>query len=326
MPRRIDLAHAVSLLRTRDDLLREGSSERKLRSDVERGVLRRVHRGRYVSGADWADLWPEGRQLVRILAVRSASPGEGPVFSHASAAALWGLPLHGPIPDTVHTVIRGRRHSRAEPGVMRHSLLLDATDVVRRHGMLCTSLIRTVFDVARTLPPEAAIAVGDAALRLVSVRGNDVDPDAVDTWRDELDGMCAAGLRGVRRARWVGEFADGRAQLPGESVSRLQLHRLGFRDIALQVPIEGATGARYFADFGFRRSRAFGEFDGEGKYLDPALRGHETPAEIVLAEKRREDDIRGVTGWRVVRWGAGDIRTPALLGARLSAFGIHPPG
>ncbi|MFB8190340.1 hypothetical protein ACFC14_13505 [Microbacterium sp. NPDC055988] len=109
-------------------------------------------------------------------------------------------------------------------------------------------------------------------------------------------------------------------------MSRLQLHRLGFRDIELQVPIKGAAGAEYFADFGFRRSRAFGEFDGEGKYLESDLRLAPTPVDAVLAEKRREDDIRGVTGWRVARWGGAHIRTAEALGTRLAAFGIRPPG
>lgn len=209
---------------------------------------------------------------------------------------------------------------------MRHAIALDPADVVVRHGVRCTSLTRTVFDIARTLRSEAAIAVGDAALRLVSVAGHEVDLDAAEAWREELSALCEAGLRGVRRARWVSEFADGRAQLPGESISRLHLHRLGFRDVALQVPIEGATGARYFADFGFPRSRAFGEFDGEGKYLEPDLRAAPTAVDAVLAEKRREDDIRGVTGWRVVRWGGAHIRSAEHLGARLATFGVHPPG
>lgn len=298
-----------------------------MRDAVDRGALRRVHRGSYVDGPAWEELWTEGKHLVRLLAVRRVTPGDGPVFSHLSAAALWGLPLVGPVPDTdVHTVIRGRRHTRTEAGVVRHGMALSADDIVIRHGMLCTSLVRTVFDLARTLRAEAAIAAGDSALRLVSVSGYSVDLDAVLAWRQDIAKRCRPGLRGVRRARWVGEFADGRAQLPGESVSRLQLHRLGFRDVDLQVPIDGAAGARYYADFGFRRSRAFGEFDGEGKYLDAELRETPTPADAVLAEKRREDDIRGVTGWRVVRWGTAHIRTAGDLGARLAAFGIHPPG
>ncbi len=124
----------------------------------------------------------------------------------------------------------------------------------------------------------------------------------------------------------MADFADGRAQLPGESVSRLQLFRLGYDSPDLQVKVMGAEGDQYYLDFGFRQTRKFGEFDGEGKYLESALRSSDTPSDAVLQEKRREDDVRGVTGWGVARWGSAHIRTPDALGARLRAFGIRPPG
>ncbi|WP_288871520.1 hypothetical protein [uncultured Microbacterium sp.] len=326
MSRRLSFSDAWDLVRSREDVLDSGLTERELAAAVGVGRLMRVHRGAYVDADVWDELWPEGRQLVRVCAVRRASPGGGPVFSHLSAAALWGLPLVGPIRDDVHTAIRSRRHTRTEAGVIRHQLALDEADIVSRHGLRCTSLTRTVFDLARLLRPEAVAAAGDAALRLVSVEGHAVDLDAVAAWRAEVEGLCAAGLRGVRRARWIAAFADGRAQLPGESVSRLQLHRLGFRDVDLQIPIVGSDGARYFADFGFLRSQAFGEFDGEDKYRDADLRTAATATDAVMAEKHREDEIRGVTGWRVVRWGSRHIRTPDDLGRRLAAFGIRPPG
>ncbi|AZH78377.1 hypothetical protein CSX12_07825 [Microbacterium sp. Y-01] len=326
MSRRLSFSEAWDLVRSREDVLYAGLTERELAAAVGVGRLMRVHRGAYVDAEVWDELWPEGRQLVRVCAVRRASPGGGPVFSHLSAAALWGLPLVGPIRDDVHTAIRSRRHTRTEAGVIRHQLALDEADIVSRHGLRCTSLTRTVFDLARLLRPEAVVAAGDAALRLISVEGHAVDLDAVAAWRAEVEGLCAAGLRGVRRARWIAAFADGRAQLPGESVSRLQLHRLGFRDVDLQIPIVGSDGARYFADFGFLRSQAFGEFDGEDKYRDADLRTAATATDAVMAEKHREDEIRGVTGWRVVRWGSRHIRTPEDLGRRLAAFGIRPPG
>lgn len=313
-------------MRSREELLAAGLTERRLRDGVSTGSLRRLHRGFYVADTAWADLWPEGRHLLRVLAVSRASPGAGPVFSHVSAAALWGLPLFRPDLDHVHTLISGVRHSRTIAGVFRHDVGVSERDIVQLDGMLCTSLTRTVFDVARTSSLETALCVGDAALRSTAVENHAQDEDAAAAWREELAVLARGARRGVRQARWVASFADGRAQLPGESVSRLQLWRLGFRALELQVPVVGADGARYFLDFGFRRSRSFGEFDGEGKYAERELRTAATPLDAVLAEKRREDDIRGVTGWSIARWGSAHIRDPDVLGARLAAFGIRPPG
>jgi hypothetical protein len=326
MPRRISIEQARDLVRSRDELLYSGATDRELRTRVLSGSLRRVHRGFYVDGAVWDDLWPEGRQMLRLLAVNRAAADDGPVFSHTSAAVLWDLPLFGRTADLVHVVTQGRGHTRTEAGVRRHDMEIAEKDIVWRHGLRCTSMVRTVFDLARTLSAEAAVSAADASARTVAVRGRRIDADADSTWREELRSLCSPGLRGVRRARWVSEFADGRAQLPGESVSRLQLDRLGFRDVDLQVPVVGSEGMRYFLDFGFRRSRAFGEFDGEGKYLESGLRTAPTTSDAVLEEKRREDDVRGMTGWRLVRWGSPHIRTPELLGSRLAAFGIRPPG
>lgn len=107
-------------------------------------------------------------------------------------------------------------------------------------------------------------------------------------------------------------------------MSRLHLHRLGFTEVDLQSRVTGPHGEEYSLDFAFRGARTFGEFDGRGKYLDPTLRTGMSAEAVVLAEKRREDAIRGVTGWRIVRWGSEDIVTSDALGARLRAFGLRP--
>lgn len=327
MPRRIDLAAATLLLRSRDGLLADGRTERELRTQVQRGELIRVRQGWYVAASDWRDLWPEGRHLLRVLAASSAATSaDGPVFARESAAVLWGLPLYRWVPRAVHTVIEGRGHSRTLAGIARHDIALGPDDVVELHGMRVTSLARTVFDTARSLLAEAAVAIADAALRGIAVRGHRQDADLVAAWREEQAALARPGLRGVRQARWVGEFADGRAQLPGESVSRLQLFRLGYTEVDLQVPVTGTDGRQFFMDFAFKRARAFGEFDGEGKYLDTDLRDASSTEAAVLEEKRREDDVRGATGWRFARWGSAHIITADALGSRLAAFRIFPPG
>lgn len=324
--RRINLSQGRSLLRSRTQLTMAGVRERELRDSVATGRLRRVHRGSYVTSAEWSELWPEGRHLLQVLAVAAASPGSGPAFSHVSAAVIWGLPLWGIRPDVVHTLVDGRRHTRTVSGVMRHDMAVHEQDIVEVGGLRCTSLMRTVFDLARTAPLPTAVAAADFALRSVAVREHVQDADLAGRWREELFDLARPGLRGVRQARDVIEFADGRAQLPGESVSRVHLRTLGFRDVELQVPVTGSMGGQYYLDFGFPRTRCFGEFDGEEKYLDAELRSAPTAERALMAEKWREDDIRGVTGWRIARWGAADIRSADTFGRRLDAFGIHPPG
>lgn len=324
MPTRISFARAQELVRPRDQILSAGCTERQLHERVISGALVRLHRGVYVDGAIWNDLWAEGRHLLSVLAVHRS--GADPVFTHQSAAVLWGLPLYRVFDVLVHVLISGARHSRVAAGVARHDMAIADADIVERHGIRCTSLARTVFDIARTMTLETAVSAGDAALRSISIRGQEYDVDAAAEWREGVGRLAVAGRRGVKQARWVTEFIDGRAQLPGESVSRLQLFRLGYRAPDLQVPVIGSAGDRYFLDFGFRRARVFGEFDGEGKYLEPESRTADTPVDVLLAEKKREDDVRGVTGWGFARWRHVHIGTADKLGRRLIAFGVFPPG
>ncbi|MFJ4045035.1 hypothetical protein ACIPV2_04725 [Microbacterium sp. NPDC089987] len=325
MRRRIDIAEAGRMLLTREHLRNNGVTERQLRDALRAQSLRRVHRGSYVRAKDWTSLWWEGQHLLKVLAVKAASQGKGPLFTHASAAVLWGLPMYRMGDQPVQIVVDGTRHSRVIAGVVRRDMRLDDGDITEIEGFRVTSLIRTTFDVARTAAFDTAVSCTDAALRQRAVSGQVVDAEADALWRAEALRLARPGLRGVRQAREVLDFADGRSQLPGESVSRVRLHQLGFSKYELQVPVTGAQGDRYWVDFAFLRARRFGEFDGKGKYLDPDLRTAASSDEAV-AEKRREDDIRGVTGWGFARWGYEHIRTPDAFGTRLAAFGIRPPG
>ncbi|MFJ4044878.1 hypothetical protein ACIPV2_03915 [Microbacterium sp. NPDC089987] len=326
MPSRIGVLEASRFLRTRDELVADGHSDRDIRRLVEDEDLVRVRRNRYVDALTWNRLWNEGRHLLQVVATHLNCDPPGPVFCGPSAAVLHGLPLYRHAPEKVHAVIMGRRHGRSRAGLMWHFVDAAAGDIVEIDGFRCTSLERTALDLATALRPEAGLSAVDAALRSVAVSGHVQDEDAAQRWRaDLLQHAASRHDRGIRRAREIIDLADGRAQLPGESVSRWRMHQLGYRDVLLQVHIP-CPGEEFWMDFGFPRARCFGEFDGEGKYVDPALTSGRSTSEIVLAEKRREDLVRGVTGWRTARWGHEHIRTPDALAARLAAFRIPPPG
>jgi hypothetical protein len=312
-----------SAMTPRTALLERGWTERALRSALEGGSLHRVRRGWFVEREWWDRLWPESRHLAHVLAVDRDARSVAPVFSHASAAVLWGLPLYRVSPTRTHVLAaEAARHSI--PDVLRHEGALPESDVVVRDGIRCTSLRRTVIDCARLLPLEAGVAVADAAL--AAELGRDADAERWEQWRGDLLSRLSTPRRGVRRGRFVVSFADPRSDSTGESVSRLHLHTIGFRVISLQVPVAGPAGREYRVDFGLDEAHAFGEFDGEGKYTDESLRSGRTIEQVYLAEKEREDWIRGTTGRPVVRWGSRELASPEMLAARLAAFGIRPRG
>lgn len=211
---------------------------------------------------------------------------------------------------------------------MRHYGPLEPSEITEVNSIRCTSLARTVVDVARTCSLETAVACADAAMRRVAVSDGDefaYDQEAAESLRREMREVIGRmpRARGIRIARWVVEFADGRAQSVGESVSRLRFVQLGFRVPGLQVRIDGPGGVSYFVDID--AEYWWVEFDGNGKYLDPQLRGGRSADQVVVAEKKREDWIRAVSGRMTVHLADEHIATVEDCARRLAVYGISPP-
>lgn len=290
---------------TTSDLSAQGR-EGGLKSGLRSGALIRVRQGAYVEAGVWRAASPEERARLRAraLAERCESP---PVLGFTTACAQWRLPGFRISEDVVHTIEAGPRPSRSRADVVRPSAALPPEDVMERDGLLVTSLPRTIVDAIRTVPTEAAIAHFDAALRLVAWRGHGrYDGVAAEEFRADvlarLDAM--PGARGVRQARVVAAFADGRAQLPGESVSRWWMRRLGVPAPILQLEVRLADGRRAYPDFAWPHLRRFGEFDGDGKYVDPALSRGLSVRDVLRAQRAREAELVAATGWSPVRWGS----------------------
>ncbi|WP_139230931.1 hypothetical protein [Microbacterium sp. cf046] len=320
---------ARSLLLTTASLEREGIPASRVRSMASGGEIVAVHRGRYVRSDRWDAAYRESRHLLSVVAADAFRRSDDAVFAFASAAVVHGLPLYrhqagAPHICTPHAdgiVRRGR-------ALRRHEIAIADADRVVVGGIPVTSLQRTVYDLIRTTSRETALACADAALRSVAWDDGRLtyDDAAAETWRSGLKGRIArnAGARGIRQARWIADFAEGRAQLPGESTSRLYLADLGFARPRLQVPFPGPNGAVYRIDFGLDDVRAWGEFDGMGKYLDTEMLGTTSSRKALQDEKEREDWIRGRSQWRFARWGSAHIATARALGSRLASFGIAP--
>lgn len=299
---------------SRADLHALGMTDRAIRRAVLEKRAIAIRPGRYVKASDWNGLYVEGQQRVRASAATAVCDAP-PILCGVTAAARHRLPLFRVKDDRIHVLSRADRAAAKNRLVMRHEDDYAETDLVEREGMLMTSIDRTVFDLIRSLRPEAGVALTDAALRAA---------DDADELRAAVAERIArgAGARGIRRAREVLAFADHRAESTGESASRWYLKVLGFTGIEIQAAFAGPAGERLRMDFKFRRG--WGEFDGAFKYSDPEFLDGRTPQQALLDEKRREDWVRGRSQQPFARWMDKDMPDARALGARLAAFGIVP--
>ncbi len=316
-------------LRFRRSLLGDEFGDREVRAAILRGEVVRVIRGCYMSASDWAELQAEDRLLAQTLSVGHLQSEHQPLFSHLSAAVLWGMPVYGlkgEMAERVHTLTRPSAPGRSSATVLRHVGEYSEEEVSVIAGMRVTSLSRTILDLARWAPATTAIGCADAGLRLLFGARRDECLDDVEAWKDEQFGVLGAMRRrpGVAAARELLRIADPRADSVAESVSRLQLVRLKVPH-AIQVHVAGLR-RDYWLDFEFSGQRTFGEMDGKAKYTDPEYMSGRTIEEILLDEREREVEIKGITRNDIVRWGWDDIPTARRFGLRLLRFGLDVPG
>jgi hypothetical protein len=185
------------------------------------------------AGTCWAALTPEQRHAAQAHAVTLVcDPDRSWTFAHETAAAVWGLPRIESWPDAVRTLVVGTRR-RGSPGCSSHAgdLAADAEVV---HGIRVTPVARTVVDLARSASLPTAVAAADHALRHGLCTRDDLvrEADAVPARR-----------RGRPQAALVIDLADGDSMSAGESLSRVQMFRLGSAPAAAAGQARGRAGA-----------------------------------------------------------------------------------
>ena len=285
---------------------------------------------------------PEAEHLHRLRIAYDRRRTAHHVASRYSAALLHGLPLYR-IPRLPHFSSDNFPSSTRSSFGINHKTTFEPEDIVEVSGFRCTSLARTLFDLARFASVEDALVALDFALhREISIQsveslpawdstGKQSLPDAAPILTSQLLKRVAnlraenPRARGVKRARFVSEFASPAAESALESISRLRFHQLELPEPDLQFPVLGPQGQVFRLDFRFAALGFFGECDGRAKY------GHtpEEVAEALYREKLREDWIRAQTGLKCVRWGWSAVASPEALAAVLRNAHIplrHRPG
>jgi hypothetical protein len=313
----VDQRSGLTLVR---DVVRIGCDDRPLRRENAAGTVRRIRRGAYADAAQWNTLKPRDRYLVRVLAV-VGTRRRMPVLAFDSAAAVWGYPRFeawpGAWPGVVHVIAPSTSGIRSRNGVVVHRDQLEPEDVVEVDGLLVTSPQRTLVDLARIAAPGLSVSAVDSALNPT----RNTAETRVTKLQLEAALERVESPRGVRKARHVIRFADGLADNPGESVSRVLIFELDFPTPSLQLRHVNPRGGFYFTDFEWPEYNAIGELDGLGKYTKEEYLGRMSPGDAVVEEKIREDHLRAEHN-AFARWTPDDLRQPARLRRILAQAGL----
>lgn len=291
----------------RRQLLAAGVGPGAIRHRLSTGRLHKLWRGVYAVGQP--RLSSRGTWMAAVLAA-----GPGAVLSHWAAAALWGLvePGGGPVHVTVGrrgTAERratGERRGTGPRGrLITHSTRrLSLEDITIRHGIPCTTVERTLLDLAAVASPAALERVLEQAfiLRLLH--------------RPRLEAMLAA----ASRRRGVAALRRLLAQLhPALPFTRSELERrfvkltaaAGLPELRVNQPLQG-----HLVDFHWPSQRLVVETDG--------AETHDTPQGF-HRDRRRDLDLE-LAGWHVVRLTWAQVleqpeRVVALLRRRLDYAG-----
>lgn len=297
-----------ALLHLARDLRRRGIEPVRRRSAGQREYVQ-VRRGVWILAEHWASMAPVTRHAALVQATAlCCDPDSGAIYSHESAAAIWGMPRIEDWPGLAQATTL--KTVRSSAGLRRHDCGIDAYMV--RCGLRVTTPERTVVDLARTGTFVTALAAADFALRHELTTADNLYEEARELPM-RSQGRVAAQL--------VAELADGRSMSAGESLSRAQMFVLNVPRPDLQVECTDESGLIGYADFGWEG--VVGEFDGKVKYRVPEGASAQEAGRVLWLEKKREDRLRA-TGLRVARWVYADAVDPARMARRLADQGIRP--
>ena len=236
------------------------------------GRLHRIHDGVYAVAPVLS--W-EGRLVAAARAC-----GQQAVVSHRSAAGLLGL-----LSDSraVIDVIAPNGRGRSVEGIRAHACSLTTDDRIEVSRIPCTSVARTLIDLAGALPEwrlRSALRQAEV-LRLLDVR--EVHRSA---------GRISRPRGIVRLRRLLAEFDPDQLQTESELEGRfLQLCAAeGLPPPAVNVPI-AVDGIEIRPDFAWPAERLIVEVDG--------ARFHATPSGVEH-DKRRDQRLL-LAGWSTVR-------------------------
>jgi hypothetical protein len=264
---------------TTAQLLASGLSHATIHRYTEIGWLHRIHRGVYAL-TPIALLPPYGRRMAAVLAC-----GPRAALSHEAAGDHIGLIASAKTRWDVTVPTRG---GRAREGIQMHrSATLRRCDVTAIAGVPCTTVARTIFDLADALrSPRRVERALDQAVALGCF-----DLEALDEQIAHNAGRCRAARL---LSRVLSDHRPGSTPTWNE-IEELLLassRRIGLPDPEVQQWLDLGDGEPMIRpDFIWRESRLIVETDG---WKHHGTRGS-------FESDRRRDQRALVAGWSTLR-------------------------
>lgn len=295
----------------RKQLLAEGFTDKAIARRVAGGEWVHIRHGAYTEATTWNALDAAGRHALTVRAA-VAQARTKVVVSHVSGLPFIGAPTWGIDLDVVHLTREDGKSGRLEAGVRQHRGTILEGDVVECEGLKIMSATRLGLETSLVAEPEASVAVVSELLRARRTTMGRLRAryELMQHWPDSL------------RTDLVLRLADHRFESVGETRTYFLCFREGLPMPEPQYEIRDESG-RVVArvDFAWPELGVFLEFDGKVKY-EKLLKEGQRASDVVWAEKRREEMICRLTGWRCIRisWAdlADPMRTAAMIRQALS--------
>lgn len=253
------------------------------------GSLVRLLAGVYIVTEEWGALSAVGQHLARARAI-APRLRPGSVFSHLTAALIHGWPLVGDAPDRVHVVDPAVSVIQHRAGLIRHPTgRMPRTAATAFDGVPVTAALDTATALITTGSPHVAAVAVDTGIR-----------QGVLTLDDLRGVVPVRPARGSVHAETVLSALDARHESVGESFAAIRFVQVGLPSCEPQVEFRHRDGTVDRVDFWFPSLGVVVEFDGRQKYVDPSMLQGRDPADVLWAEKRREDRLRALPAVRAV--------------------------
>lgn len=288
----------------RREALAHGYDDRDLGRAVRAGTVTRMRQGTYVATPTWELADEVARHLLRAQGV-SLTHDHRVALSHTTGALAYGLRLWGPDLSQIHVNRLESTTARRESDVSYHRDRWHPDDIYALDEMLVMDPVRCALAAASLTSLEGAVVILDSLIDLDLGDEHSLMAAFAQTTRSPFRRRLQVAVRLMRRG----------AQSVGETRTRHLFWYFHLPAPVLQYAVYDGDRLVGITDFAWPEYNLLGEFDGKTKY-GRLLKPGETPGDAVFREKRREDDLRDVTGMRMIRYTYGDLFVPRTTAER----------